>query len=860
MVVELSAMVDVLTLNLQLHTGRRTRSGTTFSPWDVDEKHTVPVDMRDLLKEALREQDALSNGDDLSDGSAPAARDSCGRFGGGSSISDGYTSKKPRTADEALKKLWSGTFDPCAMEVAHMGSNGRKDSNPIEPAPVAGRCVSEGNRDLQDPADGRWPDGLEWEPMDGVEAAPAQALGCEEPGVGSVQFIEDGGLLEGGSASKVSNGSWRVESEVDTLTCREASVDKGKGKSVDKGRSPVSCSKESPCISRKKPMSSKQKERLKAHKVAKRAEDRRKQQAIVGSDLKAVVRKRLARYQNHGTEVNGRTLPHAQSGYIGVGGRTPSHSSRGLNELIEDGFQYIPWTGMTGVGLLDVENRLVVGGVGLSYGNGQPRPMRLSNSIHHLPALEALMDDEAFRRIVGFQASLFRSFAPELAKEYDDMLEKLKKAHPELERNYPNNDFSTLTINFGPQTVSLPHKDFKNLSYGLCAITALGDFDPDAGGHLVLWDLRVVIRFPPGSTLLIPSALIRHSNTSIGAGERRYSVAQYSAGGLFRWVDNGFCPDAHYDNCGEDPVDNHTQPDNGDHVADTPEAAEQHDEGVELEEEEEQPEHMYCSAFFYVGKDRSRRENLVSMASPFHLVSFDGVANIYPGYAMHRIVDLRMKGACIDTYSTLDDAIDAHNEFCFEHHPHYDHFGDRNFRESLTARMEGLPYIGHDVDGDAMDTDDSTLCDDTPTPESGSAGDPGSNTPTDMEQEDTNGVAQEGRTPQYLLRIEPARSLVFSSQEAALHFHKRWEEFYPPADFIVLHGKIQDGPVSLLRDTSIAKHFYGVRGHKNHALCEDADVAQSMFDAEAKRTEFAVMVITPDAEIACEWVVKSLQA
>ncbi|KAL4258642.1 hypothetical protein AB1N83_014329 [Pleurotus pulmonarius] len=115
--------------------------------------------------------------------------------------------------------------------------------------------------------------------------------------------------------------------------------------------------------------------------------------------------------------------------------------------------------------------------------------MRLSNSIHHLPALEALMEDEAFQRIMGFQASLFQSFAPELAKEYNNMLEKLKKAHPELERNYPNNDFFTVC---GPKlmvSVSLPHKDFKNLSYGLCAIMALGDFNPDAGGHLVLWDL-----------------------------------------------------------------------------------------------------------------------------------------------------------------------------------------------------------------------------------------------------------------------------------------------------------------------------------------------------------------------------------
>ncbi len=85
-----------------------------------------------------------------------------------------------------------------------------------------------------------------------------------------------------------------------------------------------------------------------------------------------------------------------------------------------------------------------------------------------------------------------------------------------------------------------PHLDFANLPFGFCAITALGDYDPTKGGHLILWECKLVIEFPPGSTILIPSAIITHSNVPIGAGEKRYSVTQYSAGALFRWVDNGF--------------------------------------------------------------------------------------------------------------------------------------------------------------------------------------------------------------------------------------------------------------------------------------------------------------------------------
>ena len=40
--------------------------------------------------------------------------------------------------------------------------------------------------------------------------------------------------------------------------------------------------------------------------------------------------------------------------------------------------------------------------------------------------------------------------------------------------------------------------------------------------------------------IMIPSAVIRHSNVPIQQGEECYSFTQYSAGGLFRWVDNGF--------------------------------------------------------------------------------------------------------------------------------------------------------------------------------------------------------------------------------------------------------------------------------------------------------------------------------
>lgn len=118
-------------------------------------------------------------------------------------------------------------------------------------------------------------------------------------------------------------------------------------------------------------------------------------------------------------------------------------------------------------------------------------------------------------------------------------------AHPyptdeELHRNWPTTPWACATFNCGRRTVCLKHADYGNLAYGWCAITALGEYDYERGGHLILWDLGLVIEFPPGCTIMVPSSVIHHSNTEIQTNDRRYSFTQYSAGGLFRWVDLGF--------------------------------------------------------------------------------------------------------------------------------------------------------------------------------------------------------------------------------------------------------------------------------------------------------------------------------
>ena len=135
---------------------------------------------------------------------------------------------------------------------------------------------------------------------------------------------------------------------------------------------------------------------------------------------------------------------------------------------------------------------------------------------------------------------MLAAYAPKLFAEYAEVFDALWAKHPDLKRNFSNSVYPAIAFNFGPRTVTYMHTDTGNKANGLCAITALGKFNPTRSGHLVLGRLRLVIEFPPGATVLIPSATVPHGNTPIQEGETRMSITQYAAGGLFRWVRYGF--------------------------------------------------------------------------------------------------------------------------------------------------------------------------------------------------------------------------------------------------------------------------------------------------------------------------------
>ncbi|KAJ8089803.1 hypothetical protein PM082_018379 [Marasmius tenuissimus] len=265
-----------------------------------------------------------------------------------------------------------------------------------------------------------------------------------------------------------------------------------------------------------------------------------------------------------------------------------------VEELVGMGFQHYPWDGITPTPILDAEKTVVSSLVGrpnregylqdakaghqalmseglqanlgpvatkkkrgsfpaftkgMTMGMGSKTPVLLASDKQEKgmgAILQRLTEMSVFKRMSQYQNAAFKLWGRRLHKHYEDTMDSVFH-HPSLSyalRNFTDdNVFAAAAFNFGGKVRTYKHRDHLNWAFGWCAITALGNFDPNRSARLVLWEFKLVVDFPAGSTALIPSAVVTHSNTRIAEGDERTSFTQYTAGAIFRWVENGCMTD-----------------------------------------------------------------------------------------------------------------------------------------------------------------------------------------------------------------------------------------------------------------------------------------------------------------------------
>ncbi|KAF8153712.1 hypothetical protein K438DRAFT_2026628 [Mycena galopus ATCC 62051] len=254
-----------------------------------------------------------------------------------------------------------------------------------------------------------------------------------------------------------------------------------------------------------------------------------------------------------------------------------SKKHRMLTELISLSFQLIPWNGFDAHPLVDSEGRLflVLAGqprdddycatvdsafcfikqqgqaarfppsmrhhrcglfatmnMGLTYGKGQHYPTWLDDK--EFTGIEnVLRTKKHLARMAHFASFAFSLWVPRLYSHYVGYNTSLASSFPHLTRPFKKSVFSCAAFNFS-NVWTFEHCDVYNLPFGWCAVQSLGHFNPQRS------------RPPAGALILLPSATVAHSNIPVEEREERMSFTQFTAGGLFRFVNNGFRTQAEF--------------------------------------------------------------------------------------------------------------------------------------------------------------------------------------------------------------------------------------------------------------------------------------------------------------------------
>ncbi|KAJ7876996.1 hypothetical protein B0H13DRAFT_1893464 [Mycena leptocephala] len=158
---------------------------------------------------------------------------------------------------------------------------------------------------------------------------------------------------------------------------------------------------------------------------------------------------------------------------------------------------------------------------GNSHGSGQFEPGELVNGAINAAIFASLISNIAFIRLAGFATGLFANWAPNLFDFYWTTCGCFTSGTSTLNGPSSMGSSPPVPLISDPAHAHRPSRLRQSRIW------------------LLIWS------FPPG-VRSSPSAAIFHSNIPIASHERRFSFTQYTAGGLFRWVEHDFQTEESY--------------------------------------------------------------------------------------------------------------------------------------------------------------------------------------------------------------------------------------------------------------------------------------------------------------------------
>ncbi|KAJ7781729.1 hypothetical protein DFH07DRAFT_949424 [Mycena maculata] len=186
---------------------------------------------------------------------------------------------------------------------------------------------------------------------------------------------------------------------------------------------------------------------------------------------------------------------------------------------------------------------------GIAYDTGLKHPRTISlaesHSLHNLVVLAALRYSPAIQDITLFQNAVLKQVAPcvwcDARRVIDVVVQNDYDLHLLLKLSeepfYQPTALSELEYCFSMRD-STAQMEGDHLA-GLRALTSIGQY-PYHEGKMILWNHRVVVDFPPGSTMFFPAAVMPYLFTNVEKPGWQMLITQACSAGLHRYVANGF--------------------------------------------------------------------------------------------------------------------------------------------------------------------------------------------------------------------------------------------------------------------------------------------------------------------------------
>ncbi|KAJ7431197.1 hypothetical protein B0H11DRAFT_2262220 [Mycena galericulata] len=186
---------------------------------------------------------------------------------------------------------------------------------------------------------------------------------------------------------------------------------------------------------------------------------------------------------------------------------------------------------------------------GVTYDRTLQRPRNVermeNHNLQNMVVLAGLRYSPSIQAITSYQNAVLKQAAPRLWNDARRVIDAVVSNDQTLnlpmklanEGPHQPTAFSELEYRFS--VPELPRTEPNDHPPAFRAITSVGNYLYHEG-KLILWQLRIVLDFPPGSTFIFPAGVVRYSFTQVEKPGWQMIITQSCSAGLHGFVANGF--------------------------------------------------------------------------------------------------------------------------------------------------------------------------------------------------------------------------------------------------------------------------------------------------------------------------------